>query len=168
MVVVVAPETGDIDRATLLGITTAPWKGAGAGEPVGIVYIASPRSAGGELLVVDPDWRKVAGKLWIPLFPERLAQKFGALPFEQRLIGSAAYLAQHFPGKIEFLMPETRPVNPDELAVAGWLRLAFDCLFAFVMLYTVFRTIWPARLKPTDVDPQSQEIRRLTKEPFRW
>ena len=168
MVVMVAPSISDLNSASLRTITKAPWQPADRADEIGIFYITSPQSRGGELLVVDPDWRKVAGHMWIPLFPQRLAEKFGDLPFEERVRESAAYLAEQFPQKIEFLMPETRRIDPASLAVARFLRKAFEWFFIFVMFYTVLRTLWPNELKDTDTDERSQEIRKLRDEPFRW
>ena len=168
MAVAAVPDLAAVDVGALYATTRAPWSTRRRGEALGIVYLVSPASRGGQLLVVDPDWRKVAGELWIPLFPARIAEKFGALPFEQRAVASAAYLAANFPDKITFLMPETRRIDPDSLAVARILRRAFDWLFIFVILYTFFRTIWPNRLKDSDRDEQSEELRRLGREPPRW
>lgn len=168
MAVAAVPDLAAVDFGTLYATTRAPWSTRRRGEAIGIVYLVSPASRGGQLLVVDPDWRKVAGELWIPLFPARIAEKFGDLPLEQRAVASAAYLAENFPDKIKFLMPETRRIDPDSLAVARALRRAFDWLFIFVILYTFFRTIWPNRLKDSDRDEQSEELRRLGREPPRW
>lgn len=168
MVVIAVRSVADLDVESLQSMSRAPLSTRRRGEAIGIIYLTSPDSPGGWLLVVDPDWRKVAGQFWIPLFPQRIAQKFGELPFEQRVRSSAAYLAKNFPNKIDFLLPETRRIDPDSLAVARVLRKAFDWLFIFVVLYTFFRTVWPNRLKESDHDRQSEELRRLGKEPFRW
>ena len=143
MAVVAVPELASVDFAALQSTSRAPWSTRRRGEALGIIYLVSPASRGGQLLVVDPDWRKVAGELWIPLF-------------------------ENFPNKINFLLPETRTIDPGSLAVARALRKAFDWLFIFVILYTFFRTIWPNRLKDSDRDERSEELRRLGKEPFRW
>ena len=168
MVVIAAQSLAEIDVEGLQSMSRVPWSTRRRGEAIGIIYLTSPDSPGGRLLVVDPDWRKVAGQLWIPLFPQRIAQEFGELPFEQRVRSSAAYLAKNFPNKIAFLLPETRRIDPDSLAVARVLRKAFDWLFIFVIFYTFLRTVWPNRLKESDHDRQSEELRRLGKEPFRW
>jgi hypothetical protein len=168
MVVIAARSLAEIDVEGLQSMSRAPWSTRRRGEAIGIIYLTSPDSPGGRLLVVDPDWRKVAGQLWIPLFPQRIAQEFGELPFDRRVRSSAAYLAKNFPNKIDFLLPETRRVDPDSLAVARILRKAFDWLFIFVIFYTFLRTAWPNRLKESDHDRQSEELRSLGKEPFRW
>jgi len=168
MAVVAVPDLAAVDFEALYATTRAPWSTRRRGEALGIVYLVSPASRGGQLLMVDPDWRKVAGALWIPLFPARLAEKFGDLPLEPRAVASAAYLAENFPDKIDFLLPETRRIDPDSLAVARALRRAFDGLFIFVILYTFYRTIWPNRLKDSERDERSEELRRLGREPFRW
>jgi hypothetical protein len=168
MVVIAARSLAGPDVERLQSMSRAPWSTQRKGDAIGIIYLTSPDSPGGRLLVVDPEWRKVAGQFWIPLFPQRIAQEFGGLPFEQRARASAAYLAKNFPNKIAFLLPETRRIDPDSLAVARLLRKAFDGLFIFVVFYTFLRTVWPNRLKESDHDRQSEELRKLGKDPFRW
>ncbi len=168
MLVIAAPSLASLDLEALQSMSQAPWSKRRRGEALGIVYLATPDSPGGRLLVVDPDWRKLANERWIPLFPERIAQKFGELPFEKRVPASADYLAKIFPDKIKLLMPETRRISPGSLTVARYLRKAFDWLFIFVIFYTFLRTVWPNQLKDSDHDRASEEIRELGKEPFRW
>jgi hypothetical protein len=106
MVVIVARSLADLDVVGLQSMGRAPWSTRRRGEAIGIIYLTSPDSPGGRLLVVDPEWRKVAGQLWIPLFPQRIAQEFGELPFEQRVRSRAAYLAKTFPTRLLSCFPK--------------------------------------------------------------
>lgn len=168
MAVVALKSLSDADIAALQRPSNAGWSARRRGEPIGIVYLAAPQSRGGRVLVVDPDWKAVAHRDWIPLFDDRIGEKFGELAFSERVAAAAGYLVEQFPEKIAFLTPRKRRIDPSSLATARFLRQLFDWFFFAVLAYTVVRTLWPNRLKDSDRSNQAQEIRRIEKEPFRW
>ena len=137
--------------------------------PVGIIYRLTRDKALGELMVVAPSWRKVANVGWIPMFPQRLMQKFGDLPFEARVVDSARYLAETFPDKIAFMLkPDSGPIGQDSKNYARTMMKGFEYFCYFIILFTFFRTFFPARVKDEDTDDFSNELRRLKGERQIW
>lgn len=149
--------------------TLAPWESQEPRTPIGMVYVASPGKALGELIVVAPAWQAVAGVGWIPMFPQRLLQKYGKEPFEIRTVKSAQYLAATFPDKIAFLLkPDTGPISEESMEYARRMMKGIEYFCYFIILFTFYRTFFPARVRDEDTDDFSNELRRLKKERQIW
>jgi hypothetical protein len=160
MVVIILPE----GRAADLPAPDLP-----AGEPVGIVYATTPEDTAGRLTIIDPAWRKVLPAQWGFMFPQRLAQKYGAEVFERRVVLSAQYLAKVFPDKLAFVLkPRGGELSPGSLKFSRGAYLGIEILGYFIIFFTAVRTLWPARLREEDQDPFSNELRRLKKERQIW
>jgi hypothetical protein len=150
-------------------IRFAPWETTRSRTPVGIVYAMSPNRRLGRLLVISPHWRAVATAGWIPMFPQRLLQKYGDEGFETRATKSAQYFADVFPDKIAFLLrPDTGPISEESTAYARWMMKGVEYFCYFIILFTFYRTFWPARVRDEDTDDFSNELRRLKKERQIW
>ena len=160
MVVVVSPDGGDPELSSLKSV---------AGVPVGIVYSTASRDKAGKLLLVDPAWQKTLPAQWSFMFPQRLEQKFGDEPFEQRVVHSAQYLAKVFPGKLAFVLkPRGGKLNEGSVKFSRSAYIGLELLGYFIIFFTAFRTFWPARLRDEDTDDFSNELRRLKKERQIW
>lgn len=147
----------------------APWESQEPRTPIGMVYAVSPGKALGELTLVAPDWQRVAAVGWIPLFPQRLLQKYGDEPFETRVVKAAHYLARTFPDKIAFLLkPDSGPISEESTEYARRIMKGIEYFCYFIILFTFYRTIWPARVRDEDTDDFSNELRRLKKERQIW
>ena len=168
LVIVAARNRAALDPAALRQETEAPWEPAGKQTPVGIVYIMTPDEVSGTLLVVDPDWKRVAGHTWIPMFAQRLAEKYGDEPFERRAVLSAQYLADVFPDKIAFLMQPPDVIPQESIEDAERIMTVVKWFVYFIILFTFYRTIFPARLTDKDTDDFSNELRRLKKKRSIW
>ncbi|MBT5047265.1 MAG: hypothetical protein HOM58_02090 [Rhodospirillaceae bacterium] len=165
MVFVVASKLPEVD----LSQRFAPWERQAPRTPIGIVYAISPKEALGELTVIAPAWREVAGVGWIPLFPQRLLQKYGDAPFERRVVKSAQYLANTFPAKIAFLLkPDSGPISEESTEYARRIMKIIEYFCYFIILFTFYRTFFPARVRDEDTDDFSNELRRLKKERQIW
>jgi hypothetical protein len=140
-----------------------------AGAPVGIIYATSPEDTAGWLQIVDPAWQKALPAQWSFMFPQRLAQKFGDEAFERRVVLSAQYLAKVFPDKLAFVLkPRGGKLSEGSLKFSRGAYIGIEILGYFIILFTAFRTFWPARLRDEDTDDFSNELRRLKKERSIW
>jgi hypothetical protein len=136
---------------------------------VGIVYEVSPDDKGGRLRIVDPAWRGALPAQWSYLYPQHLAEKYGGAPFERRVVQSAQYLAAVLPDKIAFaLKPRGEKLDPGSVRFARGSYIGLAILGYFIVFFTVFRTFWPSRLRDSDTDAFSNELRRLKKERQIW
>jgi hypothetical protein len=163
MVVIVLPRGKVPDVASL-----KPF----AGEPqanIGIIYATTPDDKAGRLMIVDPAWRKALPDQWTLVFPQRLAQKFGDEPFQRRVILSAQYLSTVFPNKLAFVLkPRGGKLSEGSVKFSRASYIGIEILGYFIILFTAFRTFWPARLRDEDQDDFSNELRRLKKERQIW
>ena len=140
-----------------------------AGVPVGIVYSTTSGDKTGRLLIVDPAWQKTLPAQWSFMFPQRLAQKYGAEPFEQRVVLSAQYLARVFTNKLAFVLkPRGGKLNEGSANFSRSAYIGIEILGYFIIAFTAFRTFWPAHLRDEDTDDFSNELRRLKKERQIW
>lgn len=147
----------------------ATWENQASPTPIGIVYAVTPGKNLGELTVVAPAWQAVAGVGWIPLFPQRLFQKYGDEPFNERVVNSARYLARTFPAKIAFLLkPDSGPISEESTEYARRMMKGIEYFCYFIILFTFYRTFFPARVRDEDTDDFSNELRRLKKERQIW
>lgn len=168
LVMVVVPRGTGLDPAAVEKIAREPWQDEGKAAAIGIIFATAPDNPTGMLLVVDPAWRAVARDAWITLFPQRLAQKYGEEPFEARVVHSARYLAAVFPEKIAFLSRPPDRIGEESVEFAENVMTVVKWFVYFIILFTFFRTIFPARLRPEDKDEFSNELRRLSKERRIW
>lgn len=137
--------------------------------PIGLVYAVSPGTALGELTLVAPAWKAVEAVGWMPLFPQRLLQKYGKETFETRTVKSAHYLAETFPAKIAFLLkPDSGPISEESTEYARRMMKGVEYFCYFIILFTFYRTFFPARVRDEDTDDFSNELRRLKKERQIW
>ncbi|MDA0653180.1 MAG: hypothetical protein O3C49_07885 [Proteobacteria bacterium] len=169
MLVIVLPKGRVPDFSTLESLASVPsvWKSPQAN--IGIVFASSPDDTAGRLLIVDPVWRKVLPAQWNFMFPQRLAQKFGDEPFERRVVLSAQYLATVFPDKLAFVLkPRGGKLDDASLKFSRGSYIGLEILGYFIVIFTAFRTFWPARLRDEDQDDFSNELRRLKKERQIW
>ena len=124
-----------------------------AKKGAGIVYAASPDDPAGRLFMIDPSWQKSLPGQWRYMFPQRLAQKYGAEPFERRVVLSAQYLATVFPDKVAFVLkPRGGTLSEGSLKFSRSAYVGIEILIYFIILFTAFRTLWPARLRDEDQD----------------
>ena len=163
MVVIVLPKGQAPDLESMAEVpSTSP-------DKVGIVYTTTPEDPAGHLFIVDPVWRMSLPAQWSYMFPNRLAQKYGAEPFERRVVLSAQYLAKVFPDKLAFVLkPRGGQLSPESLKFSRGAYLGIEILAYFIIFFTAFRTFWPARLRDEDTDAFSNELRRLKKERRIW
>jgi hypothetical protein len=168
LVVMALRDRAGVDLSSLPATTAAQWVPGGAGMPIGIVYVMTPGERSGTLTVVDPDWKRVSGHPWIPMFALRLAEKYGDEPFERRAVLSAQYLADVFPDKIAFLMQPADVIPPESIEDAERIMTVVKWFVYFIILFTFYRTIFPARLTDKDTDAFSNELRKLKKERQIW
>jgi hypothetical protein len=169
MAVIVLPKGRVPDFSALDSLANVPsiWKSPQAN--IGIVFATSPDDAAGRLLIVAPVWRKALPTQWTFLFPQRLAQKFGDEPFERRVVLSARYLSTVFPDKLAFVLkPRGGKLNEASRQFSRGSYLGLEILGLFIVIFTAFRTFWPARLRDEDQDDFSNELRRLKKERQIW
>jgi len=160
MVVVVSPPGSDPELSSLNFV---------AGVPVGIVYSTTSEDKAGKLLLVDPAWQKSLPAQWSFMFPQRLEQKYGAEPFEQRVVLSAQYLARVFPDKLAFVLkPRGGKLSEGSVKFSRSAYIGLELLGYFIIFFTAFRTFWPARLRDEDTDDFSNELHRLKKERQIW
>ena len=140
-----------------------------AGANIGIVYATTPEDTAGQLLIVDPVWRKALPAQWSFMFPQRLAAKFGAEAFERRVVLSAQYLATVFADKLAFVLkPRGGKLSEASLQFSRGSYIGIEILGYFIIFFTAFRTFWPARLRDEDQDAFSNELRSLKKERQIW
>jgi len=168
MIVIALPAGRRIDLSPLETVLVAPWEASLPRTPVGIVYATAPDDPAGALLVVDPAWRAVSHEAWIPMFPRRLAQKYGDKPLGERVALSARYLAEVFPDKIALLLRPPGQISAESIEFAENVMTGVKWFIYFIILFTFVRTIFPARLRDEDNDEFSQELRRLSKERRIW
>lgn len=169
MVFVVTSSVDQSDFENDPDVRFAPWEVQSPRTPVGIVFSVAPSQRLGSLVVVPPHWRSVAAVGWIPMFPQRLLQKYGEEPFERRAVKSAEYLAAVFPDKIKFLLkPDTGPISEESTEYARTMMKGIEYFCYFIILFTFYRTFLPARVRDEDTDEFSNELRRLKRERQIW
>jgi len=169
MVVVTLPSLDGQETSELAQTQYALWDKAVPQTPIGIIYVMSPKAKSGTLLIVDTVWQKALPAQWRFLFPQRLAENYGDEVFERRVVLSAQYLATVFADKLAFVLkPRGGELSPGSVRFARGSYIGLALLGYFIILFTVFRTFWPARLRDEDQDEFSNELRRLKKERQIW
>jgi hypothetical protein len=164
MIVAVLPRGGVVDLDAMTDGQPKPPAG------LGIVFALSREDKTGRLLIVDPAWREALPPQWTYMYPQRLAELYGDEEgFERRVVLSARYLADVLADKVAFVMkPRGGHLSEGSLRFARGSYIGLEILGYFIIIFTAFRTFWPARLRDEDQDEFSNELRRLKKERQIW
>ncbi|MBT5455723.1 MAG: hypothetical protein HOK82_03890, partial [Rhodospirillaceae bacterium] len=71
--------------------------------------------------------------------------------------------------KIAFLLkPDSGPISEESTEYARRIMKIIEYFCYFIILFTFYRTFFPARVRDEDTDDFSNELRRLKKERQIW
>jgi len=159
MAVVVGPKLGEIGEAARVG---------GEAAQPGLVLVMARDEPDLRLVLLDPDWRAAAPAEWPALIANRTETRFRSEPFARRVVSSVELLADILPDKLAFMTRPPSNLGEGSYAFARYAMKAIEAFVWVILLYTLYRTIRENRLKDTDTDPFSQELRRLREERSIW
>jgi pimeloyl-ACP methyl ester carboxylesterase len=135
---------------------------------VGLVLAASRDDGSLRLVLVDPAWRAAAPETWADLVASRTETRFRGEDFAERVALSAELLARILPDKLAFMTRPPSTLGEGSYTFARYAVKAIELFVWLIILYTGYRTVRENRLKDSDRDAFSNELRRLREQENRW
>ncbi|MPY71464.1 MAG: hypothetical protein GEU92_15425 [Alphaproteobacteria bacterium] len=135
---------------------------------VGLVLAAARDDDSLRLVLVDPAWRAAAPEEWADLVANRTETRFRGEDFAERVALGAELLARILPDKLAFMTRPPSKLGEGSYTFARYAMKAIELFVWVIILYTAYRTVRENRLRDTDRDAFSNELRRLREQENRW
>jgi len=154
--------------AVVVGLRLPDIDSGGAPAGIGLVLAAAREDESLHLVLVDAAWREAAPEAWPALVADRTETRFRGEEFAERVALSAELLARILPDKLAFMTRPPSRLGEGSYTFARYAVKAIELFVWLIILYTGYRTVWENRLKDSDRDAFSDELRQLQKRENRW